>query len=463
MMIDSGSAKTGKMVEQKNRLLLETIRRLHRRKATRSLQKVLAKAYPIDIALVLASIPDHEITDIFNTIAEMEIRAEVLTRLDVRSRDQVLSETQEDEMTAILEAMPPDDLTDMLGQLDQELAAKLLNGLERESKQEVEELLQYAPDTAGGIMTPDVFSLHSNIRASDAIVAIHDLQDVETVFYLYVVDEEERLQGVISLRELLLAQPDVLLRELMNSRTVSVTTDADQETVADLARRYELLAIPVVDGHNILVGMVTLDDIFEVIQNETTEDMLRMAGTSEAEIFSDSSFKIAGVRLPWLFAAFVGGLFATQIIAHFEHLLTQVLALSAFLPVIMGMAGNIGVQSATVTVRGLATGTLTVQNTMAVLSKELKVGLILGIFYGAIIGVFSWLVFGNLDLAKIVSLTVVTNMTGAAILAILLPMFFHRIGTDPAIATGPFVTTAIDILGVANFFIIASLVLGVAP
>ena len=190
--------------------------------------------------------------------------------------------------------------------------------------------------------------------------------------------------------------------------------------------------------------------------------MLRMAGTDESETLTSSPFKIARVRLPWLFAAFVGGLLATGVIHQFEGLLTKVLALSAFLPVIMGMAGNVGVQTATVAVRGLATGAINVRHTGAVILKELGIGVILGVFYGAILAVYGVIAFGNIDLGIIVGITVLTNMIGAAVLAVALPMFFHRVGVDPAVATGPFVTTAIDILGVSNYFLIASLLLNVA-
>ncbi|HHH39100.1 MAG TPA: magnesium transporter, partial [Sedimenticola sp.] len=239
--------------------------------------------------------------------------------------------------------------------------------------------------------------------------------------------------------------------------------DTDQESVAQLVDKYRLLAIPVVDEDNVLVGMVTVDDVIDVIESETTKEMLRMAGTSESEILTHSPFKIARIRLPWLFAAFIGGLAATGVIQQFEGILAQVLALSAFLPVIMGMAGNVGVQSATVAVRGLATGSLELRHINAVLFKELRVGLLLGLFYGVMLGAYGWFAFDSITLGEVVGLTILLNMTGAAVVAIVLPMFFQRIGTDPAIATGPFVTTAIDVLGVLNYFAIATLLLEFTP
>ncbi|HOG04573.1 MAG TPA: magnesium transporter, partial [Accumulibacter sp.] len=268
--------------------------------------------------------------------------------------------------------------------------------------------------------------------------------------------EGGRLVGVVSLRQLLLTRSGTPLHKVMNRRVMKVTTDADQTTVAMLVDKYRLLAIPVVDEDNVLVGMVTVDDVIDVIEEETTRDMLKMAGTSESETLTHSAFKIAGIRLPWLLAAFIGGLAATAVIGQYEAILGEVLVLSAFLPVVMGMAGNVGVQSATVAVRGLATGAIDVRDTVPLVLKELRVGLVLGGFYGVILAIYGYLVHHSLQLGQVVGLTILGNMTGAALLAVLLPMIFQRLKVDPAVATGPFVTTAIDILGVLNYFVIAS-------
>jgi magnesium transporter len=441
---------------EKIRLLSDTIGRLHRRAAIKSLQKVISKTHAADLALVLRSLPESEVTPVFLS-ASYERAAEILTYLTPRLLDILFSEAPRDSILAVLDKVPPDELTDLIAQLEPTLAESLMASMAGADKKEIENLLQYAPDTAGGIMTPDFFALPDDTPVGKAIDTIHDLSDVEMVFYLYVVDSEGRLIGVVSLRQLLIAKPEKILREIMNARIIKVYTSAHQEEVAKLADKYRILAVPVVDEHEVLVGMVTVDDIIEVIQEETTKDILKMAGTDESEILAHSPLKIARIRLPWLFAAFGGGLAATGIIHLFESVLTQLLALSAFLPVVMGMAGNVGVQTSTVAVRGLATGQLNIGHTVAAIYKEARVGLLLGVFYGMILGLFGWWAFGSISLGEIVGVTILFNMTGAAILAIVLPLFFHRIGADPAIATGPFVTTAIDILGVANYFGIAIL------
>ena len=440
----------------KKKRLIETIDRLYHRDAKASLQKVISRLHPADLASILDELPPEHVVDVFYAINETEMAAEVFTQLSVSLRTQVMTESPVEKLAGVLQHLAPDGLADLVGDLPEEQRAQLMALLDRESKDEVESLLKYDPNSAGGIMTTDFFSLPHTLTVEEAIENIRNREDVEMVFYLYLTDESGRLVGVVSLRQLLLARPGTPLHKVMNRRVMKVTTDADQTTVAMLVDKYHLLAVPVVDEENVLVGMVTVDDVIDVLEEETTRDMLKMAGTSESETLTHSAFKIAGIRLPWLLAAFIGGLAATAVIGQYEEILGQVLVLSAFLPVVMGMAGNVGVQSATVAVRGLATGAIDVRDTFPLVFKELRVGLLLGGFYGVILGIYGYLMHNSLALGQVVGLTILGNMTGAALLAVLLPMVFQRMKVDPAVATGPFVTTAIDILGVLNYFVIAS-------
>ncbi|HRF11743.1 MAG: magnesium transporter [Candidatus Accumulibacter phosphatis] len=442
--------------DSRKKRLVETIDRLYHRDARGSLQKMIARIHPADMAAILDELPPEHVVDIFHTIGDKELGAEVFSQMGPHLRTQVMTESPVEKLAALLEHMQPDDLTDLVGELPEDQRAELMAMLGRDSKSEVESLLKYDPNSAGGIMTTEFFSLPHSLTVEQAIESIRSREDVEMVFYLYLTDEEGRLVGVVSLRQLLLTRPDTALRSIMNRRVIKVNTDADQTTVALLVDKYRLLAIPVVDQDDILVGMVTVDDVIDVIEEETTRDMLKMAGTSESETFTHSALKVAGIRLPWLLAAFIGGLAATMVIEKYESILAQVLVLSAFLPVIMGMAGNVGVQSATVAVRGLATGAIDVRDTLPLVLKELRVGLVLGGFYGVILAAYGYLMHDSLQLGQVVGLTILGNMTGAALLAVLLPMIFQRLKVDPAVATGPFVTTAIDILGVLNYFVIAS-------
>jgi len=442
--------------DTRKKRLVETIDRLYLRDAKGSLQKMISRIHPADMAAILDDLPPAHVVDVFYSIADSAMASDVFNQLSPDLRTQVMTESPIEKLAGVLEHLPPDDLADLIGDLPEDQRAELMALLDRESKDEVESLLQYDPNSAGGIMTTDFFSLPHTLTIEEAIESIRNREDVEMVFYLYLTDEGGRLVGVVSLRQLLLTRSGTPLHKVMNRRVMKVTTDADQTTVAMLVDKYRLLAIPVVDEDNVLVGMVTVDDVIDVIEEETTRDMLKMAGTSESETLTHSAFKIAGIRLPWLLAAFIGGLAATAVIGQYEAILGEVLVLSAFLPVVMGMAGNVGVQSATVAVRGLATGAIDVRDTVPLVLKELRVGLVLGGFYGVILAIYGYLVHHSLQLGQVVGLTILGNMTGAALLAVLLPMIFQRMKVDPAVATGPFVTTAIDILGVLNYFVIAS-------
>lgn len=462
MFIDT-DAKASKPEDEessKEKLLIDTIGRLYDYSAHRSLKRMLAKLAPDDLAKILEALAKSHSAGVFCDIQEKEVAAEVLKLVSPELREHLLTELPPAVLSELVLYLTPEDLTDLLGSLDEAQRDRLLAILPKDDQEDVESLLRHAPDTAGGIMTTDVFSLPVDTPVEDAIQAIRTREEQDTVFYLYVTGLGGRLEGVISLRQLLLAPPRARLEELMNSQTIKVTTDTKQEAVARLVDKHNLLALPVVDSDGVLVGAVTVDNVLDVIQSETTKEMLRMAGTSESEILTHSPFRIARIRLPWLLAAFGGGLAATGVIEHFEGILARVLALSAFLPVIMGMAGNVGVQSATVAVRGLATGAIDLHHTGRFLYKELRVGLILGALYGTSLALFGFFVHHSLQLGQVVGLTIFGNMTGAAVLAVLLPMMFHRLKIDPAIATGPFVTTAIDVLGVLNYFAIATFIYG---
>jgi magnesium transporter len=298
--------------DSRKKRLVETIDRLYHRDARGSLQKMIARIHPADMAAILDELPPEHVVDIFHTIGDKELGAEVFSQMGPHLRTQVMTESPVEKLAALLEHMQPDDLTDLVGELPEDQRAELMAMLGRDSKSEVESLLKYDPNSAGGIMTTEFFSLPHSLTVEQAIESIRSREDVEMVFYLYLTDEEGRLVGVVSLRQLLLTRPDTALHSIMNRRVMKVNTDADQTTVALLVDKYRLLAIPVVDQDNILVGMVTVDDVIDVIEEETTRDMLKMAGTSESETLTHSAFKIAGIRLPWLLAAFVGGLAATR-------------------------------------------------------------------------------------------------------------------------------------------------------
>jgi magnesium transporter len=450
------------MHSESNKILLESIKRLLRRDATYHLLKIVKKTHAADLALVLGSLSVHNQIRLFDLIDDIGLKGEIFSNLDVDTFLNLVERMDLDDIVDILDLMPKDDVADLLGRLPVEKSDAILEKMKREGSEEVEGLLHYEDDTAGGIMVPEFIALKESTTAEDAI---HSLQkehlDVEMPFYLYVVDENGKLIGVSSLRQLVVVPPDTPLKDFMITDVFTVKTDMDQEEVAKIVARYDILAVPVVDDTNKLVGIVTVDDVIDIIREEATEDILKMVGAGEEFIETKSIYKNIKMRMPWLFASCVGGIIASFIIGYFQSSLSKLAYLAAFIPVIMGMGGNVGVQSSTITVRGLATGRLSIRDIWSVVSKQLMVGLMLGLFYGFIVGMVAQLKYTQTLFALSVAIGVFSSMTMAALAGSLVPMTLAKINVDPAIASGPFVTTAIDIISVTIYFIIATTLLGI--
>jgi magnesium transporter len=280
-------------------------------------------------------------------------------------------------------------------------------------------------------------------------------------FYLYVVDEYGKLVGVSSLRQLVVVPPETPLKQFMTTDVFSVSTDVDQEEVAILVERYDILAVPVVDENHRLVGIVTVDDVIDIFRQEATEDILKMAGLGEEYVETQTVMRSTKTRLPWLLASCAGGIMALFIIGRFESTLDRFAYLAVFIPVIMGMGGNIGMQSSTIVVRGLATGRINARDFWQVVSKEFLIGLILGLTYATLIACVAQVQYSMLLLAATVGMAVVVSMTVAALVGSGVPLILARINIDPAVATGPFVTTSIDIISVYCYFLLATTLLDI--
>jgi magnesium transporter len=447
------------MTERGYELLQGTVERLLRRNATVSLIKILNKSHPADIAYLLKLLSERHARTIFELLPDIETAGDVLSEMEEGFRPTFLQTLDVDRLVEILSAMPGDDTAAVMADLPEPLREQVLTKMTDEETEEVSELLSYPEETAGRIMTTEFLALPETMTAREAIQAIRSAQEAETVFYLYVLDEEKRLAGVLSLRQLVTMADDETLDRQMTSDVVKVHTTTDQEEAARLVSRYNLLALPVVDHEEVLVGIITVDDVIDVLRYEATEDILKMAGTSEEEISSFSVMRSVKVRLPWLFASWVGGVFAMKVIAAFEDQIIAVAALAAFIPVIMGMGGNIGTQSSTIAVRGLATGRIDPSSIWRLIWKEARVGLLLGVAYGILLAIVGWYLYDNTMLGIAVGLAICANMTMAAFVGTFLPMIFEKFHIDPAVASGPFVTTSIDIIGVSLYFLVASLLL----
>ena len=445
-------------------ILRDTFRRLLRRKANTNLIKLIKKTHPADLAIIFRYFLDEEQEYVFSIMKESEQTTEFLIELDDTILQKLLKDEEPERISVLLDRAPINNQSYIIGNLENEKAQSVINLLKLEEKKEIEEIMGYPDDSAGTMMTTDIFTIDQNTTCGDALKKLQDQNEAEMVFYLYLTDEEERLTGVASLRALATSSVDTIMRNIMIKKIHSVRPETDQEEVARIVAQYNYLAVPVLDENDCLLGIVTVDDVVDVIRKEATEDFLQMAGAGkDREILLKSSWDNAKARLPWLFASWVGGIIAANIIGEFEQLLDSILALAAFIPVIIGMGGNIGTQSSTIIVRGMATRRVDQDGEIKVLFKEIRVGLILGVLYGVLLGLFTKLKFLDADpmLGVVVGLSICASMLLAVTVGSFIPLFLRKLDIDPAIATGPFVTTSIDVLGVLIYFTIAGLLLNI--
>ncbi len=437
----------------------EMVKRLLRRGGAAHAGRILNKTHPADLAAMYRAFSYRERKKIFGLIKERERQAEVLAHLDNDLAVELIEDIGIERTVELLQLASSDDVADILDNLPDELSTKLLKLLHKDASDEVAGLMRYDGATAGGIMSPDYLALEEGLTVREAITRIQESPDVEMAFYVYVVNEHGHLVGVVSLRQLVTSRPETRLGEIMESDVISVAPDEDQEDVARIVSRYDLLAVPVVDASNKLLGIVTVDDVIDVIREEASEDMLKLAGAGDQLVEAMSVGVSVRRRLPWLAAAWVGGVGASLVIDAFSGTLTRLLPLAAFIPVVLGMGGNVGTQSLTIMVRGIATGRIEFRQMWRVIGRELAVGLLLGFAYGLALAATGWVVNRERSeafiIAGVVGLSTLGCMALAAVVGSSMPLLLHRIGVDPAVATGPFVTTAMDILGVLVYFNIA--------
>jgi len=445
-------------MDQKHQILLDSCKKFMRRGATNNLRKLIDKSHPADIAHLFRYLIPSQQFKLFELVPAIEDRARILAEIDHSISAFLLEKMEQRAIAEILQEMPNDDAVDIIQNMPEDLAEEILAIMQDEDSDEIEQLMQYEEDTAGGIMSTEFFSLNGSLTAKEAIESLQQAEDIEMVFYLYVTDEHNHLLGILSLRQLLTVVPTTMLKEMIDPEgIISVRTDVDQEDVARKVARYDILAIPVVDDANHLMGIITVDDVIDVMRQEATEDMYKMAGASEEELlYGNRAFKIASLRLPWLLTNLFGGVLTGYLMWKFKVTLEEVISLISFIPVITGMGGNVGGQSATIMVRGFATGRIDFSTLRQVFFKELRVGIIMGVVCGLTIGLVAFAWHGNPYLGMVVGFAMSVAIAVAATMGVLAPAFFKRIGVDPAIASTPFVQTANDITGILIYFGLAT-------
>ena len=442
---------------------VEAIRRLARRGATSPLARALAKSRPVDIAAAIGNLAPAQQRMILQHMPEDEAAAEVLARVDQAELNTLVRVLPFERLVMLLDLMDVDDEADVIESLPEELRSRVLQAIEHDDKVLVEDILAWPEDSAGGIMQPIAFRLGERLTCRDAITELHDKQDdLESIFYLYVENDADQLVGVTSLRALLTNPPSTVLQDIMATDVITAAPQDDQEDVARLVSRYDLLAIPVVDENRHMLGIVTIDDVVDVIQEEALEDMMLMAGVGdEPDPNTGGVVGVARQRLTWLLVTLVGGIGMAELIGVFEHALAQKAVLAGFIPVMLGMGGNVGIQAATVAVRNIALGHDETTSISVMLFREARIGLLLGLAFAIALGGYALVRWsGEPLISASIAGAIVATVCSAAILGAVVPLTLNRLKVDPAIATGPFVTTGIDLLAILIYFSTAKIILG---
>lgn len=442
-------------------VVLDSVRRLLRLGATANLQNLLQKQHPADLGQIFGELHDAERAAAFTVLVERQpkLAMESLSELGPERGAALLAGRSAEEIAKLLQEIPSDDAAALVDYLPDDLSNEVLELMRRRESGQVESLLDYAEQTAGRIMNPNVFALSEDLTVGEAISALQNAINVEMVFYLYVVDGRRHLVGVTSLRRLLLVAPETPLKRIMTPDVFSVRVDTDQEEAARLVASYNLLAIPVVDEENKLAGVITVDDVIDVLKDEATEDLYRLAGVSGDERIETPAWEALKKRLPWLGVNLVTAFVAASVVAAFEHTISQATALAVFMPIVAGMGGNAGTQTLTVIVRGLALGELSWANARKALFKEAAIGLGNGVVLGVVAALVAWVTKGNPMLGLLLGMAMVCNMLVASTAGTLVPLGLKAAKVDPALASSVFITTFTDVVGFASFLGLATIFL----
>ena len=429
------------------------------------IRETLSKIHPSEIASILQSFDPDDHPKILEAL-DNETASEVILELDPEQREDILEDLDAEKIADIADEMDSDDAADLLGELPEQTAKTVLDKMDPEEAKDVKPLLQYPDDTAGGIMQTELVKVSQNSTVRDTINWIRQIADeVEDFHLIFVTDKYNKLLGQISLSKLVLATPSTKVTSIMEPVEVTVTPYIDQEEVAKIFQKYDILSLPVIDGRGVLVGRITADDVLDVITEEASEDMLQMAGVGDSlhPIYTPTKTRIQ-LRAPWLLLTLIGELFIAFIIVYaFQPTLEKVAILAAFIPAIMAMGGNVGLQTTTIIVRSLGMGTINVNQMFKLVISEMKVGLALGLICGIIAALIGALISYNQPevarLALAVFIAMVSATLATSFIGVAAPLVLHRLDFDPAAASGPFLTMFNDIFGSVFYLFIAMLIL----
>src|SRR5690625_471886 len=412
--------------------------------------------HPYDQATFFVNQNHDERMTIYSFLSPEEV-ADLMEHIELENVEPFITEMDPRFASMVLGELPTDDAVDILNEMEKEKVASFLTIMDEEEADEIKALLHYEEKTAGSIMTTEFVAINKSLTVRETMKQLKvEAPDAETIYYLYVIDEEKHLAGVISLRDLIISDEDAIVGERMNENVVSVSVGMDQEDVAQMIMDYDFLAVPVIDFQNHLLGIITVDDILDVVDEEASEDYSKLAAVSDVHRIEDSPFAAAKKRLPWLITLLFLGLFTASLIGQFEDTLEQVAILAIFMPLIAGMAGNTGTQSLAVAVRGLATGEFVNRGKLKLMVKETSTGLMIGSVCGITIMVVIYLWKGELFLGFLVGISLLATLTIATLSGAIIPLIMDKFKIDPAVASGPFITTINDLISISIYFGIAT-------
>lgn len=422
---------------------------------------LLVPVQPADIAEAIEGLPEAMQAIAFRLLAKNEA-IEVYENLDSSVQQTLIEDFKRQDVLDIVDKMSPDDRARLFEELPAKIVRRLLTQLSPQERESTALLLGYGASTAGRIMTPEYIALKESWTVFRALEYIRSRADVsETIYYLYVTDVARRLTGILSLRDLVTGQPEQTMGDLMTRDAISVQTDTNQEEVARLIQRYDFLAVPVVDTEQRLVGIVTVDDVIDVLEEETTKDIYALGGVQSGgdSYFQNNLLAVARQRVVWLSILLVTNTVTTAVIRSQQGILQQVVVLAAFIPLLIGSGGNVGAQSSTVVIRGLNTKEISPKKALMVIRREAIAGAFLGLMLGVVVTIWAYVLQGNFEVAMVVGISLVAISVLASTAGGALPILFESLGFDPALMSAPFITTVVDVLGVLIYLNLARYVL----
>ena len=439
--------------------LMEDIRELVRDKASPILLNIITDLHAADIGEIINRVDQDDRTYVFELL-DVPTASAVLLELDPDVRREILEALPSEKITAYVDLLASDDAADLVAELPPHVAEKVLRAMPAEDSTDVKELMRYPPESAGGIMGTEFVAVNMSDTMKQAIKKVRaSAKNDAQIFNVYVVDEQGLLVGVLPLQSLVLHSPGRRVYKVMDPDAKSINTDVDQEEVAAMFRKYDLVSLPVVDRSGKLVGRITIDDVVDVIEQEHSEDVARLVGSDAEELERRSPYEIALLRLPWVLTTLVIEFGAGVVIHHFDATLSRVILLASFMPIISAISGNTGLQSAAIIVRAMSTGHVTLDRWWHPLWRQMQTTLIIGSACALVIGVVGALWQGIWEFGLVVGVAMFVSVNLSGIVGTTVPMISKRMGFDPALTAGPFETAFQDVIGISIFLSFATLML----